>query len=721
MKQVRKLLAIVLSIAIVIGLIPVANGKTNTKAAETFAITTPYDNALVASGHFDIKWSEATAKTVKSYSVFLDGQKVGSTQSTSMDCYTTKVEMHSAYVEAEYTDGTTSKADTIKFGVSKKGLGLAADMGRNVDLKDMGCSWYYNWGNSPSTGSQYKGVEFVPMLWKETNGNIIKNKVQGFVDKGYKYVLDFNEPDLGDQCNMSVDDVYNLWPSIMNDNINVSSPVTAIWPQSSKNWFQPFMEKINARDDLDVDFISIHCYPDDWDGGAEMADWFVKNVVDWAWETYHKPIWITEFSKRINNPTSNTARKTAEFWNAVMPLLDEREYVERYAGFCFNNANTGLWLYNTGELTLAGEMYRSNGNPAGYEPSVEPEGDSLYTFGKRTTILDDNVSVNGVQCTNYIRQDGVSVTASSENGNGGKASNAIDNNKDTRWESKHGSDNEYITVDLGSEKNVKQLQLLWEAASASDYTVEVSNDGENFTSVVTVTGGSGTAYRLDTVTLKTATKARYIKINCKSRTTIYGYSIYEMGIYGTDAAKVDETTTAETTTRRPYVTLPPADATETKSAQTTTEQSTTTRVGNTTTKTGETNVTTNEQEGTTVDSTTQGNEITTLNGASGDNDKSLKPNKAKVKKATKAKASKKVSILLKKTKCTKKFQIQISKSKKFKKVLVKKIVKKTKFTVKSKKLVNKKKLYVRARGIAVVNKKRVYGDWSKPKKIKVKK
>ena len=65
-KQVRKLLAIVLSIAIVIGLIPVANGKTNTKAAETFAITTPYDNALVASGHFDIKWSDATAKTVKS-------------------------------------------------------------------------------------------------------------------------------------------------------------------------------------------------------------------------------------------------------------------------------------------------------------------------------------------------------------------------------------------------------------------------------------------------------------------------------------------------------------------------------------------------------------------------------------------------------------------------------------------------------------------------------
>ena len=59
------MLAIVLSIAIVIGLIPVANGKTNTKAAETFAITTPYDNALVASGHFDIKWSEPQRKQLR--------------------------------------------------------------------------------------------------------------------------------------------------------------------------------------------------------------------------------------------------------------------------------------------------------------------------------------------------------------------------------------------------------------------------------------------------------------------------------------------------------------------------------------------------------------------------------------------------------------------------------------------------------------------------------
>ncbi|MCC2790407.1 glycosyl hydrolase [Eubacterium ventriosum] len=703
MKHLKKIMAVMLSIVIAITLIPQINFSVKAQESGGFAVTSPYDNALVASGHFDIKWNEATGKDVRNYNVYLDGEKVGSTTSVSLDCYTTKVAMHSAYVEAEYVDGTTSKTDTIKFGVSKKGLGLATDMGRNIDLKDMGCSWYYNWGNSPSSGSQYQGIEFVSMLWRETDGNTIKNKVQGFVNKGYKYVLDFNEPDLGDQCNMTVDQIYNLWPSIMNDNINVSSPVTAIWPKSSKNWFQPFMEKINARDDLDVDFISIHCYPDDWDGGAEMADWFVKEVVDWAWETYRKPIWITEFSKRVNNPTSSTAQKTAEFWNAVMPLLDEREYVERYAGFCFNNANTGLWLYNTGKLTLAGEMYRSNGNPEGYEPTPEPEADALVTFGTSDDILSNDSLINGVQCTNYVRKDGVTATASTENGNGGKASNAIDNVKNTRWESKHSSDDEYITVDLGSEKSIKQLQILWEDASASDYTVEVSNDGQNFTSVATVSGASRINNRLDTITLKSITRARYVKVNCKARTTPYGYSIYEMGIYGTDNTKVDETTQAETTTRRPYVTLPPTTAEPSRPT---------------------TKPTIKVETPDSVQPTTGNNSTTEVSTADINNQTyTIEPKieKAKIKKVTYKKSTKKISVTLTKIKKAKKYKIQISKSKKFKKNVVTKTTKKLKVTIKSKKLKNAKKVYVRAKAVVKLGDGSMEGPWSKIKKVKIKK
>lgn len=45
--------------------------------------------------------------------------------------------------------------------------------------------------------------------------------------------------------------------------------------------------------------------------GAEMATWFVTDVVDKAWEKYHKPIWITEFSKRIFSSNAQSAKKTA--------------------------------------------------------------------------------------------------------------------------------------------------------------------------------------------------------------------------------------------------------------------------------------------------------------------------------------------------------------------------------------------------------------------------
>ena len=70
MKQVKKLVALILSFAIVIALIPGMNVKTQTQAAEGFSIITRVQNALVAAGHFDIKWSAATNGTVKNYTVY---------------------------------------------------------------------------------------------------------------------------------------------------------------------------------------------------------------------------------------------------------------------------------------------------------------------------------------------------------------------------------------------------------------------------------------------------------------------------------------------------------------------------------------------------------------------------------------------------------------------------------------------------------------------------
>lgn len=559
MKKIRKTLAVILSFVLLTAIVPVVRGGNNTKAEAGFAITAPTDNALVAAGYFDIKWSAANG-TVTEYEVYLDDKLQGTTNSTVYECYTTGVYVHSAYIVAKMSDGSRQTSDTIHFGISKKGLGLGTDMGANISLKDMGCSWYYNWGTGPSSGTQYNGIEFVPMQWGNTSYDTINNRMTDWAKKGYKYALAFNEPDLQGQGVTSVDDAVDRWPAFMNHGMKVGSPASFLWPSIS-SWLKDFMVRI----DNNVDFVTIHCYPENNPGGKGMADWFLKDVVDSAWELYHKPIWITEFSTADTtaNKTAVKAEKTAEFWKYVMEGLDAREYVERYAAFCFNtsgNPGTGLWNYSTGELSLGGEVYRDNGNPAGYVPEPEVEPDYKTTVSTRTELLSDDVVIDNITYTDCVNKPGVTAVASTKNGNNSDADKAIDEDIKSRWESKHGEDPQFLTIDLGQVKNIKQIGIVWETASAKTYTIDVSIDGISWTTVALVEDGKSTQNRFDCTTLKNMAQGRYVRINGIERTTGYGYSIYDVAIYGTDVEPpAEETTTEELTTEesatKPTITI----------------------------------------------------------------------------------------------------------------------------------------------------------------------
>ena len=103
--------------------------------------------------------------------------------------------------------------------------------------------------------------------------------------------------------------------------------------------------------------------------------------------------------------------------------------------------------------------------------------------------------------------------------------------------------------------------------------------------------------------------------------------------------------------------------------------------------------------------------------------KVTEPGKTKVKKAIKRKKSpKKISVKLKKVKGAKGYQIAVYKNKKNakknKKSIKKKYSSKTKFTVKSKKFKKLKKIYIRARAYTLDGKKKLFGKWSKVKKVK---
>ncbi|MFE1379663.1 discoidin domain-containing protein [Streptomyces sp. NPDC058740] len=116
---------------------------------------------------------------------------------------------------------------------------------------------------------------------------------------------------------------------------------------------------------------------------------------------------------------------------------------------------------------------------------------------------------------------------------------AFDGDPATRWASAEGSDPQWLRVDLGATATVSRVRLSWEAAYAKAYRVEVSSDGATWTALATETAGNGGT---DDWTGLTG-KGRYLRIYGTARGTSYGYSLYEVEVYGT----TDGTTPPPTT------------------------------------------------------------------------------------------------------------------------------------------------------------------------------
>ena len=152
----------------------------------------------------------------------------------------------------------------------------------------------------------------------------------------------------------------------------------------------------------------------------------------------------------------------------------------------------------------------------------------IYTVTATNNSVSKSATVEVIPvAANLSIQSGVTVTTST-----GAGSAAIDNNMGTRWESVQSADPQWIKLDFGVVKNISDIVIKWETASARDYTVEYSDDDLNWTTLVSKTNMSGVANRIDSLYNQNFS-ARYIKINGTVRTTSYGYSIWELRVYGT--------------------------------------------------------------------------------------------------------------------------------------------------------------------------------------------
>jgi endoglucanase Acf2 len=143
--------------------------------------------------------------------------------------------------------------------------------------------------------------------------------------------------------------------------------------------------------------------------------------------------------------------------------------------------------------------------------------------------------------TGPLLSQGRTATASSLENADYPASRAVDGDAATRWSSAFG-DPQWLQVDLGSTQTLTRVELLWEAAYGSAYTIQTSTNGTSWTTAATVTGGDGGT---DTHTISGS--GRYVRVNGTTRATPYGYSLFEFKVYGACGTTVAPTTNPPTT------------------------------------------------------------------------------------------------------------------------------------------------------------------------------
>ena len=160
------------------------------------------------------------------------------------------------------------------------------------------------------------------------------------------------------------------------------------------------------------------------------------------------------------------------------------------------------------------------------EPEVNPNG-FKYTFDSYYNVYPDS-NDNGV---NLVTQNGTTVEGVTAAASADNAEYAIDNDESTIWNADC-ENPQWITVDLGEVKTVKEIDMWWyDENTAKDYSVSVSTYGNEFQQVATVDNDSFYDDRNDMIVLNDSISTRYIKIEMTESNSPDGYSLYEIAAY----------------------------------------------------------------------------------------------------------------------------------------------------------------------------------------------
>lgn len=154
------------------------------------------------------------------------------------------------------------------------------------------------------------------------------------------------------------------------------------------------------------------------------------------------------------------------------------------------------------------------------------EGSNSVQVAATTTVPPANLALNKP------------VTVSSVENAGLAGPYAVDGNTGTRWSSAF-SDPQWIRVDLQGTFDINRVKLNWEAAYGKSYQLQISSNASDWTAIYSTTTSSGGIQDLTGL----SGTGRYVRLFGTVRSGIYGYSLWELEVYGSATAPTGLTAT----------------------------------------------------------------------------------------------------------------------------------------------------------------------------------
>lgn len=232
------------------------------------------------------------------------------------------------------------------------------------------------------------------------------------------------------------------------------------------------------------------------------------------------------------------AQKMQAYWNADNGVMD---YEVAGMTYYYTHANQNLgdvaWDLHT-NLPASTVYYKpSTGQitAVAYNPTASPQTCTIYNASgavvRSFTVPARSIVSNPADPTaGQPPAAGYRLAVAAASASSGTAGAALDNNGGSRWESAF-ADPQWLMLDMGSAVQPTQIVIDWEVANAKNYQIQGSSDGVNWTTLISKTN-MPTGNRTDNLTGFPATAYRYLRVYGTQRNTAWGYSIFEIAVYG---------------------------------------------------------------------------------------------------------------------------------------------------------------------------------------------